>query len=111
MQKKYLCQKYNDRIEIDKNSCPHPDDYCRYRTSCMINMLCMENSGCRVKRRKSLKMPDEYICNMCGFMFLSGETVNIFCPECGSSMVAKEVCFDEYFDEEATSSKIRIINI
>jgi DNA-directed RNA polymerase subunit RPC12/RpoP len=50
---------------------------------------------------KKVKLPDEYICNMCGFMFLSGETLNIFCPECGSSMVAKEVSYEEFLDEDA----------
>jgi len=47
-----------------------------------------------------LKIPDEYVCSMCGYVFLSGETVNVFCPECGSSFVAKEIGLDEYLDEE-----------
>jgi len=38
---------------------------------------------------------------MCGFMFLSGEKLDIFCPECGSSMVAKEVSYEEFLDEDA----------
>ena len=50
---------------------------------------------------KKVRLPDEYVCNMCGFIFLSGETLNIFCPECGSSMVAKEVSYEEFLDEDA----------
>jgi len=55
-------------------------------------------------------MPDEYVCNMCGFIFLSGEKVNIFCPECGSSMVAKEVSYEEFLDEDAYSFNFKQIN-
>jgi len=57
----------------------------------------------------SLRIPDEYVCNMCGFMFLSGEKINIFCPECGSSMVAKEISYDEFLDEEAYNFSTNII--
>jgi hypothetical protein len=46
---------------------------------------------------------------MCGFMFLSGEKPNIFCPECGSSMVAKEISYDEFLDEEAYNFSTNII--
>ncbi|MCX5812843.1 MAG: hypothetical protein NT178_09915 [Proteobacteria bacterium] len=56
-----------------------------------------------------MKIPDEYVCDLCGFMFLSGETVNIFCPECGSSMVAKEISYDEFLDEEAYNFSTNII--
>ena len=64
--------------------------------------------GGRVLKRV-LRIPDEYVCDMCGFMFLSGETINIFCPECGSSMVAKEISFDEFLDEEAYNFNSTII--
>lgn len=56
-----------------------------------------------------MKIPDEYVCDLCGFMFLSGETVNIFCPECGSSMVAKEISYDEFLDEEAYNFSTKMI--
>ncbi|MBV6505778.1 MAG: hypothetical protein BWX58_01559 [Deltaproteobacteria bacterium ADurb.Bin026] len=62
------------------------------------------------KRRNKVRMPDEYVCNMCGFLFLSGEKVNIFCPECGSSMVAKEVSYEEFLDEDAYSFNFKQIN-
>ncbi len=42
-------------------------------------------------------------------MFLSGETINIFCPECGSSMVAKEISYDEFLDEEAYNFSTHMI--
>jgi len=55
----------------------------------------------------SLKIPDEYVCNLCDYVFLDGEVPENFCPNCGSSMVMKEISYDEYLDEEAFSN-IRI---
>lgn len=48
---KILCQKYNQEIDIKENPCPHPGDYCKFRSSCVINRLCMDGSDCREKRR------------------------------------------------------------
>lgn len=62
------------------------------------------------KRRKKVRLPDEYVCNMCGFIFLSGEKINIFCPECGSSMVAKEISYEEFLDEDAYNFNFKQIN-
>lgn len=50
---------------------------------------------------KNLKIPDEYICNLCGYAFLDGEVPDNFCPNCGSSMVMKEISYDEFLDDEA----------
>lgn len=50
---------------------------------------------------RRLRIPDEYVCDTCGFVFLSCEVRDIFCPECGSSMVMKEVSFEEFLDEDA----------
>jgi len=46
---------------------------------------------------------------MCGFVFLSGEKVDVFCPECGSSMVAKEISYEEFLDEEAYNFTTKFI--
>jgi hypothetical protein len=54
-EKKLLCQKYSEEIDTEKNPCPHPDDYCRHRTGCVINTQCMDNVACKEKRRKILE--------------------------------------------------------
>jgi len=61
----------------------------------------MSQNTVNIKRRIKLRIPDEYICDTCGYVFLSCETKNIFCPECGSSMVIKEISFEEFLDEDA----------
>ncbi len=57
---------------------------------------------------RNVNMPDEYICDLCGYVFLFGEVPSLFCPNCGSSMVAKEVMYDEFFDDEPV---ITILNL
>ncbi len=47
----FLCTKYNQQVDISKNPCPHPTDYCQYRDSCVINRLCMENKECREAKK------------------------------------------------------------
>ena len=47
----FLCTKYTQQVDINKNLCLHPADYCQYRDSCVINRLCMENKDCREKKR------------------------------------------------------------
>ena len=58
-----------------------------------------------------MNIPDEYICNLCGYEFFYGEVPELFCPNCGSSMVTKELNYDEYFDDEVFLNTFRIINI
>lgn len=58
----------------------------------------------------NVRFPDEYICNLCGYVFLDGEVPENFCPNCGSSMVAKEMTYDEYLDEEAFVN-MKIVNL
>jgi hypothetical protein len=48
---KFSCQKYSQEVDIEKDPCPHPGDYCQFRTGCVINRLCMDRSDCREKRR------------------------------------------------------------
>ncbi len=53
-----------------------------------------------------LNIPDEYVCDLCGYAFLEGEVPELFCPNCGSSMVAKEISFDEMSEEDTTLFQI-----
>ena len=46
------CLKYKESVDTDKTACPHPNDFCKHRTRCVIHMKCMEDPGCREKRRK-----------------------------------------------------------
>lgn len=54
-------------------------------------------------------MPDEYTCELCGYTFLEGEVPEIFCPNCGSSNVVKELTYEEFLEDETAS--IRIITV
>jgi len=62
----------------------------------------------REKGGETLNIPDEYICYLCGYVFLEGEVSQMFCPNCGSSAVAKQVEYDEFVDED--TSIIQIID-
>jgi hypothetical protein len=37
------CAKYHEKVDGDHPACPHPEGYCRFRTSCMIHFLEKEN--------------------------------------------------------------------
>jgi DNA-directed RNA polymerase subunit RPC12/RpoP len=52
------------------------------------------------KGGRQLRIPDEYICDLCGYIFLDGEVPEVFCPNCGSSMVLKEMSYDEFLDDD-----------
>jgi len=45
-------------------------------------------------------LPDEYVCDLCGCLFLSPVEKDIFCPNCGSSQVKKEIGCNELSDED-----------
>lgn len=50
-----------------------------------------------------MRIPDEYICSLCGYGFLDGEVPHnkeLFCPNCGSSTVVKELSYDEFLDDD-----------
>ena len=49
-----------------------------------------------------MRIPDEYTCGLCGYPFLEGEVPGkeLFCPNCGSSTVMKELSYDEFLDDE-----------
>ena len=49
--RKLRCEKYNQDVDSDSKPCPHPLDYCVYRSHCVINRICMDDPECREKRR------------------------------------------------------------
>ncbi len=55
MENKFLCEKYKQTIDINKNPCPHPNDYCQFRTRCIINHYFKEAKDCTERRRKKIE--------------------------------------------------------
>lgn len=37
------CLKFNEKMKAEGAYCRHPDDYCKYRTSCIIFFMEKEN--------------------------------------------------------------------
>lgn len=37
------CIKYKEKVDAEAPVCNHPEDYCRFRTSCMIHFMEKEN--------------------------------------------------------------------
>lgn len=52
---KLECYKYNEKMQAGDAVCRHPNDYCKYRASCMIQFLSSEN---RAKRKAAGKNAD-----------------------------------------------------
>jgi len=38
-----VCEKYKEKVDSEAPECRHPDDYCQFRTSCMIQFMEKEN--------------------------------------------------------------------
>ncbi|MBA4418209.1 MAG: hypothetical protein C0392_09920 [Syntrophus sp. (in: bacteria)] len=51
----FFCRKYMEKVDIANMSCPHAQDFCKYRTGCIIHVKCMEDPVCREARRKSIE--------------------------------------------------------
>ncbi|MBP8625263.1 MAG: hypothetical protein KBI10_01015 [Syntrophorhabdales bacterium] len=51
MEDKFLCEKYKQLIDI-KKICPHPDDYCQFRTRCIINYRFLESRETRDRKKE-----------------------------------------------------------
>ncbi len=49
------CVKYRGKSNSDVVVCNHPDDYCQYRTSCIIHFMEMEDR--REKKRNASEKP------------------------------------------------------
>ena len=52
------------------------------------------------KGEQAVKIPDEYLCDLCGCLFLLPDPKDVFCPNCGSSQVKKEMGYNELSDED-----------
>mgnify|MGYP001044552277 CR=1 FL=1 len=48
-----VCEKYKERMDSEKAHCRHPQEYCKFRTSCLIHFLAGEN------KEKDGQRPDE----------------------------------------------------
>ena len=53
-----------------------------------------------------VNIPEEYTCSLCGYAFLEGEVPELFCPNCGSSMVEKELTYEEFIDDDTITPRI-----
>jgi hypothetical protein len=49
------CFKYKEKMQAENAACLHPGDYCKYRTSCMIQFIGSESRG----KKKITKSSDE----------------------------------------------------
>lgn len=34
-----ICEKYQTKMDSESASCLHPDEYCKFRTSCIIHFI------------------------------------------------------------------------
>lgn len=48
---KLVCEKYKEQMAADEACCRHPKEYCKFRTSCMIQFVARENGGCREEKK------------------------------------------------------------
>ena len=46
------CEKYSEIIDLEKNLCPHPYDYCRHRNMCVVNYIFKESKSHLNKDKK-----------------------------------------------------------
>lgn len=47
------CYKYNEKMQAGDAVCRHPNDYCKYRASCMIQFLSSENRAKKMAAEKN----------------------------------------------------------
>jgi hypothetical protein len=38
-----MCEKYKQQVDAGQVRCPHPAEFCRFRTACMIHFIEQEN--------------------------------------------------------------------
>jgi len=57
------CMKYNEKMQAEDAMCQHPGDYCKYRTSCMIQFMSSENKTEKVSTRQSVNPSLEKMSN------------------------------------------------
>ncbi|MDZ7641134.1 MAG: RNA polymerase II-associated protein [Desulfurivibrio sp.] len=51
-----LCEKYGEKMARQEARCRHPGEYCKFRSSCVINMLGREDDR---DGRQSAAVADE----------------------------------------------------
>ena len=39
-----FCEKYNEKVNEKNACCTHPEEYCKFRTACVVNFMGGENS-------------------------------------------------------------------
>ncbi len=50
-----VCEKYREEIDPENVRCPHPDDYCKWRQSCVVYFMWKEWEYEEKKRREREK--------------------------------------------------------
>ena len=46
-----VCEKYKEKMQEDEACCRHPKEYCKFRSSCMIQFVSNVTPGCREKQK------------------------------------------------------------
>jgi len=54
-----ICEKYKEKMKEDEACCRHPKEYCKFRSSCMIQFVSRENAGCREEKSEDEESSDE----------------------------------------------------
>lgn len=49
------CEKYKEKVDFEHPYCRHPDDYCQFRSGCMIHFMEKENK--REQKRSAVEKP------------------------------------------------------
>jgi len=47
-----VCEKYREKMPAANAHCQHPDEYCKFRTSCMIYFMARENQKEQARSRE-----------------------------------------------------------
>lgn len=53
------CIKYKEKMNVDEAYCRHPDDYCKYRTSCIIHFMSSQNRAKKKSAETAGKTPQK----------------------------------------------------
>ncbi|MFP3982806.1 MAG: hypothetical protein ACLFV2_03850 [Desulfurivibrionaceae bacterium] len=49
---KLLCEKYKEEVDPENVSCPHPEDYCKWRQSCIVYFSWKERERSEKKKKE-----------------------------------------------------------
>ena len=91
-----ICEKYKKKEESDKIVCRHPDEYCKFRTSCMIHFISGESKSSARMLDLKREMPSEK--HMIKLRFDKG---NGLLPAIVQDYKTNKVLMLAYFNEEA----------